>query len=59
VGLLAGAELLGQQGAVEELVRGMDAPEEVKEAELRIATLESHLPVGDEARPVACLEQQC
>jgi tetratricopeptide (TPR) repeat protein len=43
VGLLAGAVLLGQQGAVEEMVHGTDAPDEVKKAELRIASLESHM----------------
>jgi tetratricopeptide (TPR) repeat protein len=43
VGLLAGAVLLGQQGLVEEMVGGMGAPAEVKEAELRIAMLESRL----------------
>jgi hypothetical protein len=41
VGLLAGAGLLGQRGLVEETVGGMDAPEEVKEAELRTAITET------------------
>jgi hypothetical protein len=45
VGLLAGAVLLGQQGLVEAMVDGMEAPEEVKRAELRIATLEARMIV--------------
>jgi tetratricopeptide (TPR) repeat protein len=40
VGLLAGAVLLGQDGLVEAMVGEMEAPEEVKKAELRIAMLE-------------------
>jgi hypothetical protein len=43
VGLLAGAVLLGQQGLVEAMVGGTDAPAEVKEAELRIARLEARV----------------
>jgi tetratricopeptide (TPR) repeat protein len=49
VGILAGAVLLGQQGLVEAMVGGMEAPEEVKKAELDIARLESSrfaLPQG-------------
>jgi hypothetical protein len=40
VGLLTEAMLLGQQGLVQETVRGMSVPEEVKEAELSIVTAE-------------------
>jgi hypothetical protein len=40
VGLLAGRCCWGKQGLVEEMVGGMEAPEEVKEAELSIVTAE-------------------
>jgi tetratricopeptide (TPR) repeat protein len=46
VGLLAGLLLLGQLRRVEETVTGMEAPESVKDAELRIATLESLVTSG-------------
>jgi tetratricopeptide (TPR) repeat protein len=45
VGLLAGAVMLGQEGLVEEMVGGMEAPEEVKEAELDIARQEARVVV--------------
>jgi serine/threonine protein kinase len=43
MGLLTGAVLLGQQRSVEAMVRSMNAPEEVKQAELHIATVESSM----------------